>query len=120
MDPSTPSSPEDGRPPARDFAGLFERELTQWGLRGDPPLWREIARGLEGRPLPTAFWDVRSAVEREYERVTGQRLVDSSEPLRVAAFVTGSGMSDGHVLPSFWVRTAIPILIDRWAALRRD
>lgn len=99
-----------------DFASLFERGLIQWGLRGDPHLWEAMQRDLAGVPMPTAFWDVRSTVEREFERITGQRLTDTPEPLRVAAFVTGSGMSDGHVLPSFWVRTAIPILIDRWAA----
>jgi hypothetical protein len=103
-----------GRP---DFAALFERPLTQWGLRGDPHLWRAMRAALAGHPLPSGFWDVRSTVEREFERITGQRLTDTTEPLRVGEFVTGSGMSDGFVLPAFWSKTAIPILIDRWAAL---
>ncbi|WP_438853867.1 hypothetical protein [Agromyces sp. M3QZ16-3] len=112
---STPADPEAS---VADFGSLFERGLVQWGLRGDPHLWDAMRDALAGEPFPAGFWDVRSAVQREFARLTGQPLTDTDEPLRVAAFVTGSGMSDGHVLPSFWVRTAIPILIDRWAAAR--
>ena len=103
-----------------DFATLFARPLTQWGMRGDPPLWRAMARAVKGRPLPQAFWDVRSQVEGEFEHITGHPLTDSAEPFLVRDFVIGSGMSDGMVLPVFWVRTAIPILIDRWAMLHAE
>ena len=101
-----------------DFATLFARPLTQWGMRGDPQLWRAIGRAVKGRQLPQEFWDVRSTVEREFERITGHPLTESAEPFRVPEFVLGSGMGEGMVLPVFWVRTAIPILIDRWAALQ--
>ncbi|MGW4929674.1 hypothetical protein ACWEOH_11000 [Agromyces sp. NPDC004153] len=101
-----------------DFSTVFERPLTQWGMRGDPPLWRAMASAVKGRPLPERFWDVRSAVEQEFERITGHRLVESAEPFHVPEFAIGSGMSDGVVDPKFWVRTAIPILIDRCEALR--
>ncbi|RXZ40577.1 MobA protein [Agromyces binzhouensis] len=111
-------APADPDASVADFSSLFDRGLVQWGLRGDPHLWSAMRDSLAGAPMPEGFWDVRSTVGREFARLTGQPLTDTDEPLRVAAFVTGSGMSDGHVLPSFWVRTAIPILIDRWAAVR--
>ncbi|WP_353814813.1 hypothetical protein [Agromyces sp. SYSU T00266] len=111
-------TPDDPQASVADFASLFARGLVQWGLRGDPHLWEAMRESLTGEPFPAGFWDVRSTVQREFARLTGQPLTDTDAPLRVAAFVTGSGMSDGHVLPSFWVRTAIPILIDRWAAAR--
>ena len=103
-----------------DFATLFARPLTQWGMRGDPPLWRAMARAVKGRPFPHEFWDVRSQVESEFEHITGHPLTDSATPFLVREFVNGSGMSDGMVLPVFWVRTAIPILIDRWATVHTD
>ncbi|WP_400996790.1 hypothetical protein [Agromyces sp. GXQ0307] len=114
------STQDDPEASVADFASLFDRGLVQWGMRGDPHLWEAMRDALVGVPMPTAFWDVRSTVQREYARITGQPLTDTNEPVRVAAYVTGSGISDGRVLPSFWVRTAIPILIDRWAATPRD
>jgi len=111
---STPA----GHEASVDFGSLFTPGLMQWGLRGDPHLWWAMRDALAGEPFPAGFWDVRSTVQREFARLTGESLTDTDEPLRVAEFVTGSGISDGHVLPSFWVRTAIPILIDRWAAAR--
>ena len=101
-----------------DFSTLFERPLMQYGMRGDPPLWEAMRQTLAGHPLPSRFWDVRSTVEQEFERITGHRLLESTEPFFVPEFGIGRGMSDGVVDPAFWVRTVIPVLIDRWAGLR--
>ena len=92
-----------------DFATLFARPLTQWGMRGDPPLWRAMARAVKGRPssrMNSGTCAARSRASSSTSR--GARCTDSAEPFLVPKFVIGSGMSDGMVLPVFWVRTAIP------------
>jgi site-specific recombinase len=38
----------------RWFDSIFNPELVQWGLRGDPYLWREMREHLKDRPLPPA------------------------------------------------------------------
>ena len=35
-----------------DISDIFESELVQWGLRGDPLLWRDMAKKLSNQKMP--------------------------------------------------------------------
>ncbi|GAB3604543.1 macro domain-containing protein [Microbacterium aureliae] len=100
------------------IGSLFERGVTQWGLRGDPYLWRELRARLGETPLPEDWFGLRSVVLAEAADVLGTPLDRAHEPLHMAEFDPGHGMSAGTVDPAWWMKTGIPILLDRFAAVR--
>ena len=91
--------------------GLFEKEPVQWGLRGDPHLWREMREYFKEVPCPAKFWDLASLINEAFGKLTGHPITHP-EPFYVEKYSHG-GMSSGHVNPQFWRETAIPILQSR-------
>ena len=35
-----------------DISDIFESEPVQWGLRGDPLLWRDMAKKMSNQKMP--------------------------------------------------------------------
>lgn len=105
------------RDAAPTVGSLFERSPFQFGLRGDPHAWGELAERLADTPLPTTVFDVKPLIERELDAVVGERVLLAREPIHVARFDRGSGMSAGFVDPEWWRRTGIPIIVDRYLAV---
>jgi hypothetical protein len=78
-----------------------------WGLRGDAPLWHEIAQRLIDEPLPSSESDLYAVISAEFEELTGKDFDDvSSEPFLIGQDAT-EGMSSGYVDPSWWRGEAI-------------
>lgn len=98
------------------IGSLFDRAVAQWGMRGDPYLWRELRSRLADAPLPPDRFTVRARILAEAQDVLGEPLTPWGEPLHVPAFDPGHGMSAGMVDRSWWIRTGLPILLDRFDA----
>ncbi|GAK56153.1 hypothetical protein U27_03115 [Candidatus Vecturithrix granuli] len=94
---------------------IFEEEPVQWGLRGDPYLWRELKERLSETNMPENPEKLQRIIEEEYEKATGYPL-SHQEPFFIERFQHG-GMSSGGISPEFWVSTAIPMLIHRYDTL---
>jgi hypothetical protein len=82
------------------FDDLFSKEPEQWGLRGDPYLWREMRAHLANRQVPSRASEIYDVIAIAFEELTGCSL-KSREPIFVDRFAYG-GMSSGHVDPEFW------------------
>ncbi|MCA1568166.1 MAG: hypothetical protein LC803_21490 [Acidobacteria bacterium] len=95
---------------------LFQDEPLRWGLRGDPYLWREMRRHLEGVACPTTPGELTSVIEEAFEELTGYP-ISHAEPFYVEKYSHG-GMSSGYVQPKFWRETAVPLLQGRLPAER--
>ncbi|GAA1796727.1 hypothetical protein GCM10009682_18010 [Luedemannella flava] len=104
---------------------LFERTPTQFCLRGDDYLWRELRAHFADTPLPRDWFGFRALVTAAIEHIIGEPLSDRqyapwldnhSAAIRVPEFDPGHGMSAGGVHVPWWVHTAVPILIDRFEA----
>ncbi|MGB3120419.1 MAG: hypothetical protein WBE58_16480 [Verrucomicrobiales bacterium] len=93
---------------------LFHPEPPQWGLRGDPFLWLEMAETFRGVPLPDSSRQLAGEIEHRFEALTGQS-INSSESLWLKRHSHG-GMSSGGISLEFWRETAIPLLLSRFAA----
>lgn len=92
---------------------IFEEEPIQWGLRGDPYLWRELKERFDLIEMPSSSEELQTMIENEYEKSTGQAV---SNPRRVSIDrFSGHGMSSGFISPAFWANTGIPLLISRHA-----
>lgn len=97
---------------SKTLADLFEHEPAQWGLRGDPYLWRDMRATLEIAPYPHTDVQLVALLEATYQQLTGVSL-SRAEPVFVERYSHG-GMSSGYVSPQFWVETAIPLLQARY------
>ncbi len=90
---------------------IFIDEPVQWGLRGDPYLWREMKDQLEVVEMPASAKDLQKLIKSTYQEVTGHSIHDN-KPFVVSRFKHG-GMSSGAISPEYWLNKAIPLLIGR-------
>lgn len=95
-----------------DLAQLFRDRPGQWGLRGDPYLWDELAAAMGQRADPETEQGLRALLEQAYEQLTGAPL-SSPDPIYIERYSHG-GMSSGTVSPQFWRATALPLLLARY------
>ncbi len=96
------------------LADLFMPEPAQWGLRGDPHLWRAMRVYFAETPLPTQAAELAEKVEQAFWALSGQPLA-TAEKFYVEEFAHG-GMSSGYIWPEFWREQALPLLQARLAA----
>lgn len=97
----------------KNLGELFEIEPPQWGLRGDPYLWRKMREYFGGIPLPATVAEFDRQFERAFEQLSGQPL-STARNFFVAEFAHG-GMSSGGISPEFWRERVLPLLRDRYS-----
>jgi hypothetical protein len=92
---------------------LFRDEPVQWGLRGDPWLWREMGERLASVAAPATPEALAVLVTETFEALAG---IPITHPRNVYVDrYDHGGMSGGAVCPEFWRDTAIPLLQRRLA-----
>ncbi len=96
-----------------NISQLLESEPTQWGLRGDPFLWREMKARLGSITTTVAPEQLERILHEVFAELTGLTLGER-EPIFVKMYDQG-GMSSGMVCPEFW-RTAIATIVARYQA----
>ena len=94
------------------IADLFQEKPWQWGLRGDPHVWQEMADHFAEIPLPGNAAQLEQLLTQAFETLTGQPIT-AEKHFGVARFPR-SGMSGGMVSPQFWRETAVPLLLTRY------
>lgn len=100
----------------RTIGSLFEKDPTQWGLRGDPHLWREMGERFAGVLAPDTADELVAVVEKEFEVLTGHPMSETAAYFFLEHFNHG-GMSGGCICPAFWREQALPLLIQRYQTL---
>lgn len=100
--------------PVQCVSDLFKPPPLQWGLRGDPYLWQEMAEVLVGIPLPSGEMPFNALLEATFERLVGSPLDETASSVFVERYSHG-GMSSGQVSIGFWRETGFPLLRSRHA-----
>ena len=95
------------------IADIFEEEPIQWGLRGDPFLWRELKERFTEIELPDTPEQLLEFLEKEYEASTGHS-ISYKKTFAVERF-RSHGMSSGGINPEFWIKKGFPLLVSRHA-----
>ncbi len=95
------------------IASLFEKKPHQWGLRGDPYLWREMREYFARTPIPATADELTALIEAAFESLTGHSITETGN-FFIERFSHG-GMSSGLIEPQFWKDQVIPILRERLA-----
>ncbi|MCA9918628.1 MAG: hypothetical protein KC445_11790 [Anaerolineales bacterium] len=96
-------------------AELFQEKPWQWGLRGDPYLWAEMANHFATTPLPSNSEQLAQQLLQAFEALTGQPI--TAEKFIAVERFPRSGMSGGMVSPEFWRETAVPLLLERFTLI---
>lgn len=97
---------------------LFLKEPAQWGLRGDPWLWRAMRDRLEDVPLPATQGQLETLLADTFAQEVGTSLASAGRVF-VEGFAHG-GMSSGTVDGDWWRNNGMPTLTRRWvSAIRR-
>lgn len=92
---------------------LFNDEPIQWGLRGDPYLWRAMREHFASIPMPSSVLEFEQKIASAFEKLTRHTL-SSTENFSVKEFAHG-GMSSGWIAPEFWRTQALALLKKRYA-----
>lgn len=98
------------------IASLFSPAPIQWGLRGDPYLWREMAEHFQGTPLPESPLELSAVLEQTFQELTDYPLTHQAH-FGMQRHAHG-GMSSGGIAPAFWRARGIPLLLSRFMALQ--
>ena len=100
---------------------LFLHEPENWGLRGDPHVWREMQAALSGLDLPASDAEAENLFRSTFETVVKVDLSNPDQEMEVEReeFNHG-GMSGGVVSLSYWVQELLPLLVARARIARGD
>lgn len=100
------------------YSELFEPEPENWGLRGDPFLWRELKEHFGDKEIP----DDESTLYLSIFRYCCDRCkvgLNMAETAFVEDYAKG-GMSSGEVSCKWWRAIGIPLLLKRAAYEKPD
>lgn len=96
----------------RYVGDLFAVEPIQWGLRGDPFLWRDMREHLKHTPMPQTDGEFANQIKEVFKSLTGHHF-DETKPFCLKKYAHG-GMSSGMVSPEFWQGPGIRLLRERY------
>lgn len=94
---------------------LFDDEPVQWGLRGDPWLWRALAERLTDAPPPDDRGSLDAALRRAFAAEVGRTVTSVLEDTVAVPRFAHGGMSSGIVSLPWWRDVGLPRLLDRSA-----
>jgi len=93
---------------------LFRTKPQGWGLRGDPFLWRDLARVFRQVPLPDSADTLKEMFDAAFLALTA-RPISTTGMFHVDRYAHG-GMSSGLIAPEFWRQRGFPLLLSRYIA----
>lgn len=98
-----------------NLACLFDSEPFQWGLRGDPFLWREMKERIKFSLSINTAVDFEDHLHRLFLELTNVKL-ENNGSVFIERYNIG-GMSSGYVSTEFWLKTGFPLLVARFKEL---
>jgi hypothetical protein len=97
----------------KQVADLFDPEPEQWGLRGDPWVWRALRDHLGESYLPPSVGEVEAMLYTAFDRIVAVDLATETAPAIYREEFAHGGMSSGHIHLETWRAELLPLLIDR-------
>ncbi len=95
------------------LADAFDELPHQWGVRGDPHVWRAMRARLTDVPTPEDADAVRAAYVAAFNAVVGGDLDTETERYLHREELDHGGMSGGMVDLQWWRTTGVPLLVEQ-------
>ena len=99
----------------KTVSSLFSPPPTQWGLRGDPFLWKDLSRVFLPVPLPDSADILKAMLEAAFLALSSHPISTTEDMIYVERYAHG-GMSSGHIAPDFWREMGFPLILERFIA----
>ncbi len=90
----------------------FDPEPIQWGLRGDPNLWRDMKDKTVTTNIPTTENEFEILLHKLFTDLTGEA-PQKGKNIFVKKYET-VGMSKGFICSDFWLDKGFSLLIQRY------
>ncbi len=90
----------------------FDPEPNQWGLRGDPHLWRDMKQKAESNNIPTTANKLEKLLHRLFKELVGEA-PQKGKNFYVKKYET-NGMSKGMISSDFWLDKGFSLIIQRY------
>ena len=96
---------------------LFHENPIQWGLHGDPYLWKILEHHFQDTELPNSENALNEMLEAAFLELT-EHSIEHDKSLYVECSKFG-GMLSGGVSPIFWKEIGFPIIVERYKTLQQ-
>lgn len=90
----------------------FDPEPIQWGLRGDPNLWRDMKQKTESTNIPTTANELEKLLHLLFKELVGEA-PQKGKFIYVKKYES-IGMSSGMVCSDFWLDNGFSQIIQRY------
>jgi hypothetical protein len=97
----------------QNISSLFDLDPKTWASRGNPFLWKEMRSVSKNIPFLENEEKMREYFSNLFLHLTGYEITHP-EPIRIEKYLQGEGMSDGVIVPSWWLEIGIPTLLERY------
>jgi len=98
--------------PGNFVSKYFDPEPIQWGLRGDPHLWRDMKLKTARTPIPMRGNEFEELLYKLFKELTGENPAKGKN-IYVKKYEM-VGMSKGMVSSDFWLDKGFSLLIQRY------
>jgi len=98
--------------PDKFVSKYFDPEPVQWGLRGDPHLWRDMKQKTATTNIPTTGDAFEKLLLKLFNELTGE-VPQKGKDIYVPKYET-IGMSKGMISSDFWLDNGFSLLIQRY------
>jgi hypothetical protein len=103
-------------------SALFDPAPHNWGLRGDPWLWRDLCEHLAGQDIPASASELTGLLHAAFRDLTGIDLAADPASMAYRERYTHGGLSSGMISLDTWRARLMPMLAERagpWQHERR-
>lgn len=96
-------------------ANIFQPKPQQWGLRGDPELWKMLNEQFNSEDPPRTQEGFEDWLQKTFQALLSQGERQSAEIIYFPNF-SQDGMSGGKIHVPWWQEKGLPILKSRFEA----
>jgi len=90
----------------------FYPEPIQWGLRGDPYLWKDMKQKTESTNIPITANELEKLLHKLFKELVGE-VPQKGNVIHVKKYET-VGMSKGMISSDFWLEKGFALIIQRY------
>ena len=98
--------------PSPFISGYFNEAPGSWGLRGDPLLWQEMKKSMEGKSIPLTAYELEKLLHKQFLDLTGEN-ARPGRNIYVERLAT-DGLASGLVSSDFWLTVVFPLILQRF------
>lgn len=92
---------------------IFGDKPEQWGLCGDPDFWEHLKNHFIDVRLPYFKKALKNDIREEFNLLAGYYPEEGKRYFVKSSSTIHKGMSSGFLSGDFWIKQAIPLLIER-------